>query len=107
MLWVDKYRPTNLRDMSYHEKLSTRLERLAAGGDFPHLLFYGPSGAGKKTRVMALLKSIYGNGVNKVWGGAGRKGRVRQTWVMGLRANFQRIGALFVAWFVGGGFEKG
>ena len=29
-------------------------------------MFYGPPGAGKKTRIMALLHAIYGDGVSKV-----------------------------------------
>lgn len=38
----------------------------AASGELPHLMFYGPPGAGKKTRIMALLHAIYGDGVSKV-----------------------------------------
>ncbi|EIW70004.1 hypothetical protein TREMEDRAFT_30209 [Tremella mesenterica DSM 1558] len=65
-LWVDKYRPRTLDDLHYHTELSSRLRSLSASGDFPHILFYGPSGAGKKTRIMCTLRELYGPGVEKL-----------------------------------------
>jgi len=65
-LWVDKHRPLSLDKMDYGKEQALSLSRLASSGDLPHLLFYGPSGAGKKTRVMALLRAMFGSGVEKV-----------------------------------------
>lgn len=65
-LWVDKYRPTTLNKLDYHKDQASLLKKLVNRGDFPHLLIHGPSGAGKKTRVMALLRELYGNSVDKL-----------------------------------------
>lgn len=83
-LLVDKHRPRSLEALTYHDDLSARLRSLvgrvtiyeaptskltsfqAQSGDFPHLLVYGPSGAGKKTRIVATLRELYGPGVEKI-----------------------------------------
>ncbi|KAL3880339.1 hypothetical protein ACJMK2_032587 [Sinanodonta woodiana] len=65
-LWVDKHRPTSLNKLDYHKDQASRLKKLVQSGDFPHLLVYGPSGSGKKTRIMCLLRELYGSGVEKL-----------------------------------------
>ncbi|EUB63594.1 Replication factor C subunit 3 [Echinococcus granulosus] len=65
-LWVDKYRPRSLDSLDYHVEEAGTLKKLVTSGDFPHLLFYGPPGAGKKTRVSCLLRELYGGGVDKL-----------------------------------------
>ncbi|KAF7887354.1 uncharacterized protein EAE97_004228 [Botrytis byssoidea] len=65
-LIVDKHRPRSLDQLTYHDDLSDRLRSLAQSGDFPHLLLYGPSGAGKKTRIVCTLKELYGPAVEKI-----------------------------------------
>ncbi|KAL9646206.1 hypothetical protein ABK040_008079 [Willaertia magna] len=66
VLWVDKHRPTTLDNMQIHKDISTNLKNIVSTGDFPHLLIYGPSGAGKKTRIHALIKQLYGSKGEKV-----------------------------------------
>lgn len=66
MLWVDKHRPSSFQKLNYHEDKSMQLQSLVHGADFPHLLFYGPSGAGKKTRILCILREVFGPGVEKV-----------------------------------------
>jgi len=66
MLWVDKYRPKKLDQLTYHKNLTEMLRKMVHHGNFPHLLFYGPPGAGKKTRILALLQEVFGKGVTKI-----------------------------------------
>ncbi|CAM9398825.1 unnamed protein product [Scytosiphon promiscuus] len=66
MLWVDKHRPKSLESLDVHPELTTRLVAMSEDGEIPHLMFYGPPGSGKKTRVLALLKRIYGPGAERV-----------------------------------------
>lgn len=65
-LWVDKYRPTSLNKLDYHLSQAEQLKNMVHGGDFPHLLVYGPPGAGKKTRIMGIIRELYGPGVEKI-----------------------------------------
>ena len=67
VLWVDKHRPKQLKDLDYHDALTGQLSRMVQGqGDFPHTLVYGPSGAGKKTRIMAMLRELHGPSVERL-----------------------------------------
>ncbi|XP_075158617.1 replication factor C subunit RfC38 [Haematobia irritans] len=65
-LWVDKHRPRELLKLDFHKDQAENLKNLCLQGDFPHLMFYGPSGAGKKTRIMCLLRELYGPGVERL-----------------------------------------
>ena len=46
-IWAEKYRPTSFDDLMYNESVKERVENLVSSEDFPHLLIYGPTGAGK------------------------------------------------------------
>ncbi|KAM1575337.1 hypothetical protein PS2_031648 [Malus domestica] len=66
MLWVDKYRPKTLDQAIVHQDIAQNLKKLVAEQDCPHLLFYGPSGSGKKTIIIALLRQVFGPSADKV-----------------------------------------
>uniref|UniRef100_A0A6G1SLT9 Replication factor C subunit 3 n=1 Tax=Aceria tosichella TaxID=561515 RepID=A0A6G1SLT9_9ACAR len=65
-LFCDKYRPSSLLAVDYHQQQAAQLKNLISAGDFPNLFIFGPSGAGKRTRIDLLLKEIYGSGAEKV-----------------------------------------
>jgi replication factor C subunit 3/5 len=64
-LWMDKYQPKKIEELDYNHQISEILKTISQKEDFPHLIFYGAEGAGKKTRIRTLLSLLYGNGVHK------------------------------------------
>lgn len=62
-LWVDKYRPKRIDELDYNVDQLQMLKQMVEGNDFPHLLFCGPDGCGKRTRMHCLLREIFGDGI--------------------------------------------
>ncbi|OHS93906.1 hypothetical protein TRFO_39945 [Tritrichomonas foetus] len=58
-LWIDRHRPSYLRELTIQPQANQILERISQSYSFPHLLFSGPTGSGKKTRVMAFLRELF------------------------------------------------
>ncbi|CAJ0603287.1 unnamed protein product [Cylicocyclus nassatus] len=65
-LWVDRYRPKKLSELTYHLEQASDLAELVKTEDFPHLLVYGPTGAGKRTRIHCILRELYGAGAERL-----------------------------------------
>jgi DNA polymerase III delta prime subunit len=48
-------------EIEIHATIKEKLNNFLENNNVPHLLFYGPSGAGKKTLVNEYIRSIYSN----------------------------------------------
>jgi replication factor C subunit 3/5 len=60
ILWTSKYCPTAFNDLQSNAQLNDKLVQLSKTVNLPHLILYGPDGAGKRCRINCLLAKIYG-----------------------------------------------
>lgn len=66
MFLIDKYRPSIKKESSFHKDELNMLENMASDNSIPHLIFYGPEGAGKRTIIQIFLKMLYGDEINNI-----------------------------------------
>ena len=57
--WSEKYRPSDINNIIYHEKITKAIMSYMDYKKLPHLLFYGPPGTGKTSSIIAIAKHYY------------------------------------------------
>ena len=60
MQWVEKYRPHTLNDITTQHNIIKSLQNGIQSKNIPHLIFYGGSGCGKTSTIIALAKELFG-----------------------------------------------
>lgn len=60
-LWGDRIRPITWSGLTFHQPLNERLYRIAnkCRPQMPNMLFHGPRGSGKRTRVSIFVRSLF------------------------------------------------
>jgi len=59
-LWVEKYRPNHLDEISAQSNIIQSLRSAIKTKNIPHLIFFGPSGCGKTSTIISLAKDLFG-----------------------------------------------
>jgi replication factor C subunit 3/5 len=62
--WVEKYRPTDFKDIVLDEKNKIIFENIIKNKYFPNLILYGPPGTGKTTTIINLI-NLYQKSMNQ------------------------------------------
>ncbi len=66
MFLQDKYTPDNINNVFFHKQLYNLLELLSNDEAIPNIIFYGPSGSGKRTMIKIFLEMLFDNTVHNV-----------------------------------------
>jgi len=59
-----KYSPHTIDELAFHEDVFKRLVHMSKDTAIPHIILYGPDGAGKKTLSRLLLENVYDQTIN-------------------------------------------
>lgn len=65
MFLIDKYTPTNIKDAYFHQDIIKLLHHMSKDEAIPHIIFYGPDGAGKKTIIKLFLEMLFDKNVHR------------------------------------------
>lgn len=57
--WFEKYRPKKLNDLTQDENLVKLFKNMITSHNIPHFLFYGLSGTGKTSSILAMGREIF------------------------------------------------
>lgn len=66
MFLIDKYSPKNVSDVVFHKDLYKLLGLISKDDAIPHIIFYGPSGSGKKVMLYNFLEMLFDKTIHDV-----------------------------------------